>query len=237
MATSLKNLNEYSAQDMGDISGKKFGIIVSEYNPKITESLCRATIETLWKEGVSKENIYRKNVPGAYELIMGAHLMAQEESLDAVICLGCVIQGETKHFDFICDAVSHGLYQVGFKFNKPIIFGLLTPNTLQQALDRAGGKHGNKGVEAAVAAIKMLNFWVSNSFILVKCCNKMVLATCTICSNYYKGLKPPCYCFFLKINNTKFIFITIQLKVDDKIKITKSTIADVDKTCCIYTKI
>ena len=157
MATALKNLNEYSDQDE-DIADKKFGIIVSEYNSKITESLYEATIKTLLKEGAIKKNICRKNVPGAYELIIGSQFFVQEESIDVVICLGCVIQGETEHFDFICDAVAHGLYHVALKYNKPVIFGVLTPNTWQQALDRAGGKHGNKGVEAAITAIKMLSF-------------------------------------------------------------------------------
>ncbi|OHX65378.1 6,7-dimethyl-8-ribityllumazine synthase [Flammeovirga pacifica] len=158
MATALKSLSEYSKKKNIDISNKKFAIVVSEYNPKITDSLHGAVVETLLKEGASERNIYREDVPGAFELTFGAQLMAQIEEVDAVICLGCVIQGETKHFDFICDAVAHGVTNVSLKYNKPVVFGLLTPNTEQQAFDRAGGKHGNKGVEAAVAAIKMLGF-------------------------------------------------------------------------------
>ncbi|WP_044212967.1 6,7-dimethyl-8-ribityllumazine synthase [Flammeovirga sp. OC4] len=156
MATALKSLSEYSKKKEIDISTKKFAIVISEYNPKITESLYDAVVETLLKEGGKEENIYREDVPGAFELTFGAQLMAQEEEIDAVITLGCVIQGETRHFDFICEAVAHGVTNVSLKYNKPVIFGLLTPNTEQQAFDRAGGKHGNKGVEAAVAAIKML---------------------------------------------------------------------------------
>ncbi|GAA4827696.1 6,7-dimethyl-8-ribityllumazine synthase [Algivirga pacifica] len=158
MATALKNLSEYTKNKTIDISNKTFAVVVSEYNPEITEALYEGVTETLLKEGAKAENIFREDVPGAYELTLGAQFMAQRDEVDAVICLGCVIQGETKHFDFICDAVAQGVTNVSLKYNKPVIFGLLTPNTQQQALDRAGGKHGNKGVEAAVAAIKMIGF-------------------------------------------------------------------------------
>lgn len=158
MATSLKNLSQYSAEKLPNISDKKFGIIVSEWNEQVTESLFLGTVETLFKHGAKKENLYRKNVPGSFELPLAAQWMAEEDQIDAVICLGCVIQGETRHFDFICDAVANGITQVGLKYGKPVIFGVLTPNDLQQALDRAGGKHGNKGDEAAITAIKMLGF-------------------------------------------------------------------------------
>ena len=158
MATSLKNLSQYSESNMVDISEKKFGILVSEWNDEITESLFSGAVETLLKHGAKKKNIFRKNVPGSFELTLGAQWFSAKEEIDAVICLGCVIQGETRHFDFICDAVANGITQVSLKFNKPVIFGVLTPNTQQQALDRAGGKHGNKGDEAAVSAIKMLAF-------------------------------------------------------------------------------
>lgn len=137
---------------------KKFAVIVSEWNEEVTESLYNGTLETLLKHGVKKENILRKNVPGSFELSLSAQWMAEKHEIDAVICLGCVIQGETRHFDFICEAVAHGLTLVSLKYNKPVVFGVLTPNTQQQALDRAGGKHGNKGDEAAITAIKMLNF-------------------------------------------------------------------------------
>ena len=95
-------------------------------------------------------------VPGSYELTLGAQLQLETQDVDAVICLGCVIQGETRHFDFICDAVAHGITNLNIKYLKPVIFGVLTPNNQQQAIDRAGGKHGNKGDEAAATAIKML---------------------------------------------------------------------------------
>ncbi|PRY89278.1 6,7-dimethyl-8-ribityllumazine synthase [Mongoliibacter ruber] len=158
MATSLKSLSQYSDKNILDMSEKKFGIVVSEWNDQVTESLFSGAVDTLLKHGVKKENIFRKNVPGSFELTLGAQFLAEIEEIDAVICLGCVIQGETRHFDFICDAVAHGITNVGLKFNKPVIFGVLTPDTLQQALDRAGGKHGNKGDEAAITAVKMLGF-------------------------------------------------------------------------------
>lgn len=158
MATSLKSLSQYSDKNILDISSKKFGLVVSEWNEQVTESLFSGAVETLLTHGAKKENIFRKNVPGSFELTLGAQWLAELEEIDAVICLGCVIQGETRHFDFICDAVAHGITNVALKFNKPVIFGVLTPNTLQQALDRSGGKHGNKGDEAAITAIKMLGF-------------------------------------------------------------------------------
>jgi len=158
MATSNKSLSEYSSKNIQDISQKKFAIVVSEWNEDVTEALYSGAYQTLLQHGAQKENIIRKNVPGSFELSLGAQWCAQVENIDAVICLGCVIQGETRHFDFICDAVAQGITNVGLKFNKPVIFGVLTPNNQQQALDRAGGKHGNKGDEAAITAIKMLGF-------------------------------------------------------------------------------
>lgn len=158
MASSSKNLSQHSGKNIRDMAHNKFGVIVSEWNEEVTESLYNGAVETLINYGVKKENIFRKNVPGSFELSLGAQWMAEKTEIDAVICLGCVIQGETRHFDFICDAVAHGITQVGLKYNKPVIFGVLTPNSQQQALDRAGGKHGNKGDEAAITAIKMLGF-------------------------------------------------------------------------------
>jgi len=158
MASSLKNLSDYSQKQLIDISDKKFAIVVSEWNESVTEALYSGAVETLLGNGATKENIYRKDVPGSFELTLGAQYLAAENEIDAVICLGCVIQGETRHFDFICDAVAHGITNVGLKYNKPVIFGVLTPENQKQALDRAGGKHGNKGDEAAITAIKMLGF-------------------------------------------------------------------------------
>ena len=134
----------------------RIGIVVSEWNPKITEALYEAAHKTLIKTGIKEKNIQKKYVPGSFELPLGAQFLAQKLKTDAVICLGCVIQGDTKHFDFICEAVANGITNVGLKYNKPVIFGVLTTNNLQQAIDRSGGKYGNKGEEAAMDAVKML---------------------------------------------------------------------------------
>lgn len=157
MATVNKNLSDYNQDGIKDMSKKKFAVLVSEWNEEVTEALYSGAYDILVDHGVLEKNIIRKNVPGSFELSLGAQWMAEDKSIDAVICLGCVIQGETRHFDFICDAVAQGVTNVALKYNKPVIFGLLTPNTQQQALDRAGGKHGNKGDEAAITAIKMLS--------------------------------------------------------------------------------
>lgn len=158
MASNLKNLSEYSIRNTGGIEKKQFGIVVSEWNDQITGALLEGALETLLEQGAKRENIKVHYVPGSFELSLGAQFLAQEDSIDAVISLGCVIQGETRHFDFICNAVAQGICNVGLKYNKPVTFGVLTTNNLQQALDRAGGKHGNKGDEAAITAIKMLSF-------------------------------------------------------------------------------
>ncbi|MGB3619014.1 MAG: 6,7-dimethyl-8-ribityllumazine synthase [Catalinimonas sp.] len=158
MASAAKNLSEYRDENLPDVSGHRFGVVVSEWNEEVTGALYDGAVRTLHAHGVSEENIVRKEVPGSFELPLGAQYLAQRHDVDAVICLGCVIQGETRHFEFICQAAAQGITNVGLKFNKPVIFGVLTPDTQQQALDRAGGKHGNKGDEAAVTAIKMLGF-------------------------------------------------------------------------------
>ncbi|MCS7019978.1 MAG: 6,7-dimethyl-8-ribityllumazine synthase [Cytophagales bacterium] len=158
MASSLKNLSTFSNKNLSDIADRKFAIVVSEWNSEITERLYNGAYSTLLNGGAKEENIIRKDVPGSFELSLGAQYVAQWDDIDAVICLGCVIKGETPHFDFICQAVANGITQVALKYNKPVIFGVLTTLNMEQALERAGGKHGNKGDEAAVAAIKMLNF-------------------------------------------------------------------------------
>ena len=141
-----------------NLSKKKFAIVVAEWNEEITEALYEGAVSSLLQNGVKAQNIIRKNVPGTFELSLGALWMGEEKSVHAVICLGCVIQGETPHFDYICQAVAHGITEAGLKTRKPVIFGVLTTLNKQQALDRAGGKYGNKGEEAALTAIKMLNF-------------------------------------------------------------------------------
>ncbi|WP_299452059.1 6,7-dimethyl-8-ribityllumazine synthase [uncultured Microscilla sp.] len=158
MASSLKNLSEYSQKNLSDISNKRFAIVVAEWNEEVTGALLDGAIATLTKEGAKDDHIVVKTVPGSFELTLGAQWMAQDPKIDAVICIGCIIQGETRHFDFISQAVATGITDVSLKYGKPVIFGVLTPDTQQQALDRAGGKHGNKGDEAAITAIKMLGF-------------------------------------------------------------------------------
>ncbi|MCS6795080.1 MAG: 6,7-dimethyl-8-ribityllumazine synthase [Raineya sp.] len=158
MATSLKNLSEYSSKNVGDVSKKCFGIAVAEWNNEITEALLQGAYSTLQKHGAKTENIIVRSVAGSFELPLASQWLAQREDIDAVIAIGCIIQGETRHFDFIAQAVANGIMQVGLKYNKPVIFGVLTTNNLEQARERAGGKHGNKGDEAAITAIKML-FW------------------------------------------------------------------------------
>lgn len=156
MASSEKNLSDVNLTQDLDTSKFKFGIIVSEWNEQVTESLYSGAYQTLINAGADRGKIERVNVPGTFELSLGSQWMAERKDIDAVICLGCVIQGETRHFDFICNAVADGITNVSLKFNKPVIFGVLTPDNMKQALDRAGGKHGNKGDEAAATAIKML---------------------------------------------------------------------------------
>ena len=159
MATANKNLSVFSERNFTDISNKKFAVLVSEWNDEVTESLYAGAYQTLLEQGASRDNIIRKNVPGSFELPLAAQWMAELEEIDAVICLGCVIQGETRHFEFICQAVAQGLKDVALKYNKPVVFGVLTTDNQKQALDRAGGKHGNKGDEAAATATKMLGFY------------------------------------------------------------------------------
>jgi 6,7-dimethyl-8-ribityllumazine synthase len=141
-----------------NLSQKKFAVVVAEWNEEITEALYQGAVSCLLAHGVKKQNIIRKNVPGTFELTLGAQWMADKKDIAAVICLGCVIQGDTPHFDYICQAVAYGITEVNLKTKKPVIFGVLTTLTHEQALERAGGKLGNKGEEAALTALKMLNF-------------------------------------------------------------------------------
>lgn len=155
MAAHLKNLSEYNINDVPDASQLKFGIVVSTYNDAITNKLLEACQKTLLRHGTKENHIIIFPVPGAFELIYGAHTIIKNYAVDAVIVLGCVIKGDTDHDKYINHAVAQGIVKVSLQHDKPVIFGLLTPNTLEQALERAGGIHGNKGVEAAVAALKM----------------------------------------------------------------------------------
>ena len=155
MATQLKNLSDFSQTEIPSAAAYRFGIVVAEWNAEITNALYQGAYQSLVNNGALPEHIYTYAVPGSFELTSGADLLLKNDKLDAVICLGCVIQGETKHFDFICHAVANGVTNVAIKYSKPVIFGVLTTDNQQQAVDRAGGKHGNKGDEAAITAIKM----------------------------------------------------------------------------------
>lgn len=151
------NLSDYNPAEVPSGRDYRVGIVVAEWNREITDALAQGAIDTLREHGVEEENIQLVHVPGSFELTTGADLMlTTDEELDAVICIGCVIQGDTRHFDFICEAVSQGVTNVALKHEKPVIFSVLTTNDMQQAQDRAGGKHGNKGVEGAVTALKMI---------------------------------------------------------------------------------
>ncbi len=156
MATENKNLSQYDKTQLPNVSQLSFGIVVSEWNDDITEGLYQGAYDTLIDNNVASQNIIRWNVPGSFELIYGCKKMMDSfPNLAGIIAIGSVIQGETKHFDFVCEGVTHGIKDLNLSGKMPVIFCVLTDNNKQQSLDRSGGKHGNKGVEAAVAAIKM----------------------------------------------------------------------------------
>jgi len=155
MAT--KDLSAYDIHSVPSAENMKFGIVVAEWNWEITSALAKGAMDTLKRHGATEENISLKYVPGTFELPLGGQFFAELDNVDAVILLGCVIQGETRHFDYICEGVTQGTKDLNLKYNKPFIFGVLTTDNQQQAQDRAGGKHGNKGDEAAVTAIKMVD--------------------------------------------------------------------------------
>ena len=152
---STADLSEYDPSSVPDAGRMRFGIVVSDWNAQVTESLLRGAVNTLKKHGATDNNIVVKHVPGSFELTIGAQFLAEYDDLDAIICLGCVIQGETPHFTYICQGVTYGITKLNLEYNIPFIFGVLTTLNMEQALERSGGKHGNKGDEAAVTAIKM----------------------------------------------------------------------------------
>ena len=158
MPSKKKNLSESGEYNYIVPNGTCVGIVVSEWNPEVTDALSGAARKTLLRHGLKASDIIIRKVPGSFELPLGAQYLIENTAVDAVICLGCVIQGETRHFEFICQAVSQQIARLNLDYNMPVIFGVLTTDNMNQALDRAGGKHGNKGDEAAVAAIKMIGF-------------------------------------------------------------------------------
>ena len=153
---STQNLSQYDSHGVPDARGMKIGVVVAEWNSEITFALRDGAVQTLREHGVQDSDVILRHVPGSFELTAGAQMMTKYVFVDAIICIGCVIRGETPHFDYICQSVTAGLTQVSINSEIPVIFGVLTTNNLEQALDRAGGKHGNKGVEAAITAIKMV---------------------------------------------------------------------------------
>lgn len=158
MATAYHNLSEYDFNSVPDASGMKFGIVVSEWNYNITGALMRGAVETLQKHGAKEENIIVMHVPGSFELTFGANQFIKQTDVDAVIAIGCVVRGDTPHFDYVCAGTTQGIAQLNAEADIPVIYGLITTNTMEQAEERAGGKLGNKGDECAITAIKMIDF-------------------------------------------------------------------------------
>jgi 6,7-dimethyl-8-ribityllumazine synthase len=156
MATALRNLSDYIQEEVSNGAGFKIGIVVSEWNDKITLNLLEGARTALIDNGVREDDILVHFVPGAFELPLGAQFMCEYTEIDGAIAIGVVIQGETRHFDFVCDGATKGIMDVNLKYNVPVAFCLLTDNTLQQSIDRSGGIHGNKGVECAIACLKMV---------------------------------------------------------------------------------
>ena len=153
------NLSTYDEESIGNISEFKFAFVVADWNPEITHSMFNAAKETLIKHGADEQNLSTIQVPGTFELPSAARIIAKRDSPDVIICIGCVIKGETAHNEYISNAVAQGLVQLSLVSGIPCIFGVLTPNTMDQAIDRAGGKYGNKGVEAAITAIRMAELY------------------------------------------------------------------------------
>jgi len=152
---STSDLSAYDPETVPDARKMRFGIVVADWNHEVTNALLDGATTTLKEHGATEKNIVVRHVPGSFELTLGAQFLAEYNDLDAVICLGCIIQGETPHFNYICQGVTHGITQLNLEYNIPFIFGVLTTLNLDQALERAGGRLGNKGDEAAITAIKM----------------------------------------------------------------------------------
>lgn len=155
MSTAAKHLSHYDAAGVPSGAGRRFALVVSEWNRTVTDALRMGAHETLLRHGVAGSDIVERWVPGSFELAAGAQFLLERGGLHGVICLGSVVRGETPHFDYVCQGTTQGIMAVGLKFSAPVIFGVLTDDTLQQALDRSGGKHGNKGIDCAVAVLKM----------------------------------------------------------------------------------
>ena len=154
MDTKKTNLSLFNKEEVPNAKGLTFGIVVSKWNANITQNLFKGAYDTLIECGANTTDIRKYDVPGSYELVFGAKIAAKSKP-NAIICLGSIIQGETKHFDFISNAVAMGIKDLNIQLDIPVIFGVLTDNTMDQAVNRSGGEYGNKGIEAAITAIKM----------------------------------------------------------------------------------
>jgi 6,7-dimethyl-8-ribityllumazine synthase len=155
MATATHHLSHYDPASVPSGAGLRFGLVISEWNHEVTDALRLGAKDTLTRHGVREHDIIERWVPGSFELPAGAQFMLEQQRLDGVICLGSIIRGETPHFDYVCQGTTQGIMEVGLKFSLPVIFGVLTDDTMEQARDRSGGRHGNKGIDCAVAALKM----------------------------------------------------------------------------------
>ncbi|MBA4746377.1 MAG: 6,7-dimethyl-8-ribityllumazine synthase [Muricauda sp.] len=155
MATTNKNLSVYDKNKIPNAKNLRFGIVVSEWNGEITEALYQGAEEALVDCGALPENVLRWDVPGSFELTFGCKKMIQTEKVDAIVAIGSVIRGETSHFDFVCSATAQGIKDLNVAYDVPVIFCVLTDDNIEQSRARSGGKHGNKGTEAAIAAIQM----------------------------------------------------------------------------------
>mgnify|MGYP000978771728 FL=1 len=162
MATAYHNLSSYDSEKVPNGADMKIGIVVSEWNDNITGALLEGAHKTLIKHGVKEENILIDFVPGSFELIFGAKHMVENKEIDAIITLGSVVRGDTPHFDYVCSGVTQGVADMNIRYDIPFIFGLLTTDNMEQAEERAGGRHGNKGDECAITALKMIDFYRRN---------------------------------------------------------------------------
>ena len=155
MATATHHLSEHDPTSVPSGAGLRFGVIISEWNREITDALRTGAVDTLVRYGVKPADIVQVWVPGSFELPAGAQFLLEQQELHGVICLGSIVRGETPHFEYVCQGTTQGIMDVGLKFSVPVIFGVLTDDTMEQARDRSGGRHGNKGIDCAVAALKM----------------------------------------------------------------------------------
>ncbi|HRY99189.1 MAG TPA: 6,7-dimethyl-8-ribityllumazine synthase [Bacteroidales bacterium] len=157
MSTAHQNLSSYDAATLPRAEGLRIGIVVSDWNVRVTGALLEGAVALLTAQGIAAKDLIIRRVPGSFELAFAAQLLAEHTDVEAILCLGCIIQGETRHFDFVAQGVTQGIGRVSLDYHLPVIFGVLTTETLEQALERSGGRHGNKGTEAAVTALRMID--------------------------------------------------------------------------------